>query len=81
MQSSCITGRRFYNVAFWFPDMKKISHFFDSATTFFNLSFASLLGFSFYQTLLYFFIVIFNLAKVLKLKTFRSVNIGKSVVG
>ena len=61
--------------------MKKISHFFDFATTFFNVSSASLLQFSFSQPLLYFFIFIFKLAKVLRLETFRLVNIGKIVVG
>ena len=76
---SCITGRRFYNVAFAY--MKKISHFFDFATTFFSVSSASLLDFSFSQPLLYFFIFIFKLAKVLRLETFRLVNIGISVVG
>ena len=60
--------------------MKKINHFFDFATTFFSLSSASLLDFSFSQPLLY-FIFIFKLAKVLRLETFRLVNIGKSVVG
>ena len=61
--------------------MKTISHFFDFATPFFSLSSASLLDFSFSQPLLYFFIFVFNLAKVLRLETFRLVNIGKSVVG
>ena len=61
--------------------MKKISHFFDFATTFFSVSSASLLHFSFSQPLLYFFIFIFKLAKVLRLETFRLVNIGISVVG
>ena len=55
--------------------------FFGFATTFFSLSSASLLHFSFSQPLLYFFIFIFELAKVLRLETFRLVNIGKSVVG
>ena len=61
--------------------MKKISYVFDFATTFFSLSSNSLLDFSFSQPLLYFFIFIFKLAKVLRLKTFRLVNVGKSVVG
>ena len=61
--------------------MKKISHFFDFATTFFIVSSASLLRFSFSQPLLYFFVFIFKLAKVVRLGTFRLVNIGKSVVG
>ena len=61
--------------------MKKISHFFDFATTFFSVSSASLRHFSFSQPLLYFFIFIFKLAKVLRLETFRLVNIGISVVG
>ena len=55
--------------------------FFDFATTFFSLSSDSLLDFSFSQPLLYFFIFIFKLAKVLTLKTFRLVNVGKSLVG
>ena len=62
-------------------DMKKISHFFDFATTFFSLSSASLLHFSFSQSLLYFFIFILKLAKILVLETFRLVNIGKSLGG
>ena len=61
--------------------MKKISHFFDFATTFFSLSSASFLEFSFSQPLLYFFIYIFELAKVLRLETFRLINIGKRIVG
>ena len=61
--------------------MKKISYFFDFATAFFSLSSDSLLDFSFSQPLLYFFIFIFKLAKVLRIKTFRLVNGGKSVVG
>ena len=61
--------------------MKKISHFFDFAATFFNVSSASLLHFSFSKPLLYFLIFIFKLAKVLRLETFRLVNIGISVVG
>ena len=60
--------------------MKKISRFFDFATTFFSLSSASLLDFSFSQPLSYFFIFIFKLAKVLRLETFRLVNIGKNEV-
>ena len=61
--------------------MKKSVTFFDFATTIFSLSSASLLDFSFSQPLLYSFIFIFKLAKVLRLETFRLVNIGKSVVG
>ena len=76
-----MTGHHFYNLAFWFACMKTISHFFDFATTFFSLSSASLLDFSFSQQLLFFFIFIFKLAKFLRLETFRLVNIGKSVVG
>ena len=61
--------------------MKKFVTFFDFARTFFNLCSASLLDFSFSQPLLYFFIFIFKLAKVLSLETFRLINIGKSEVG
>ena len=57
---------------------KKSVIFFDFATTFFSLSSDSLLDFSFSQPLLYFLIFIFKLAKVLRLKTFRLVNVGKS---
>ena len=61
--------------------MKKISHFFDFATTVFGSFSASLLDSSFSQPLLYHFIFNFKLAKVLRLETFRLVDIGKSVVG
>ena len=60
---------------------KKSVTFFDFATTFFGLSSASLLDSSFSKPLFYFFTFIFNMAKVLRLETFRLVNIGKSVVG